>query len=156
MINTHSIRTKIAAMLALTVITLAAVIFVNSQGSATATPNTQRPVYGMPACQHEDGHGQRLCYWDARTQGNGKGWSFVAHNGGQYVTYVLSAPRSCQALAQVGSWKSYGEDGVMIFNGRELAGMMIDDARTFGWGKKGLHNACAGWLYEYGRDMIKQ
>lgn len=34
---------------------------------------------GIPPCTHEDGSGQPgPCYWNAKVQGNGDGWSFVA------------------------------------------------------------------------------
>lgn len=34
---------------------------------------------GIPPCRWEDGSGQPgPCYWNAKVQGNGDGWSFVA------------------------------------------------------------------------------
>jgi hypothetical protein len=36
------------------------------------TPN--KPI---PACEFEDGSGQRSCYWDAETMGNGRGNDYV-------------------------------------------------------------------------------
>ena len=35
------------------------------------------PSQGLPQCTHEDGSGQSACYWDADTQGNGKGTDYV-------------------------------------------------------------------------------
>lgn len=147
-------RAQFATLAVATAVALGVVVGTGQSANGAQTA-VQRPVYGMPACRYEDGHGQRLCYWDARTQGNGKGWSFVAHNGGQYVTYVISAPQSCQALANLGSWKSRGSDGVSVYNGRTLAGEMMSDARTFKWSTARLSRNCAGWLYEYGRDTLR-
>lgn len=33
---------------------------------------------GIPPCTHEDGAGQGICYWNARTQGNGDGDSYIS------------------------------------------------------------------------------
>lgn len=35
------------------------------------------PKDSIPACKYEDGSGQADCYWDAQTQGNGKGHDYV-------------------------------------------------------------------------------
>jgi hypothetical protein len=123
-----------------------------SQGRTTAVTSVRA---GIPACTYESGHTQRVCYWDARTQGNGKGWSFISHGYGQYVTYMINAPQSCQALANVGSWKSKGSDGMITWNGRELAGEMISDYRTFNQTRKSLDRACTAWIMEYTKDHWK-
>lgn len=53
--------------------TLVAVVPV---GSAHAAPAIDAPA--MQPCQHEDGSGQALCYWDASEQGNGMGTDVIA------------------------------------------------------------------------------
>lgn len=47
--------------------------------------------HGAPACQSEDGSGQRVCVWDAHTMGNGIGHSVVIRHGGtdnMTITYA--------------------------------------------------------------------
>ena len=39
----------------------------------------------LPACKFEDGSGQSVCYWDADTQGNGKGHDVINVNGKSFV-----------------------------------------------------------------------
>jgi len=149
-------RAQFATLAVATAVTLGVVVGTGQTANgAQSTAQHRSAPKGIPACQWEDGHTQRLCYWDGTKRGNHKGWSFVSHAYGRYVTYMINAPQSCQALANVGSWKSYGEDGVSVWNGRELAGMMIDDARTFKWGTKGLDRACTAWLDEFARDHLK-
>ena len=42
-------------------------------------------VYRIPSCIEEDGSGQAVCLWDARTRGNGEGTSFLKI-GHRYIT----------------------------------------------------------------------
>ncbi|WP_432112846.1 hypothetical protein [Streptomyces sp. S1] len=42
---------------------------------------------GFPACEWEDGSGssEGTCYWDADTQGNGRGHDVIHHDGRTFV-----------------------------------------------------------------------
>jgi hypothetical protein len=46
----------------------------------TATPSQGAGTHDR--CKEEDGSGQRVCIWDAGSQGNGVGHSFIAFHGG--------------------------------------------------------------------------
>lgn len=61
--------------------TLAIVGTLITGGAALTAAASTAPVSALPACAHEDSDN---CYWDAKTQGNGQGRSFVSLNG---VTY---------------------------------------------------------------------
>jgi hypothetical protein len=145
----------LGAWAGVTAATLAVVVGVQAQ-SSTATP-AHKGTKGLPACRYEDGSTQRACYWDGRTMGNRKGDSYVIMNGEQtiIVRAKIKVPASCRALANVGSWKSWGEDGPMVWNGAELSRFMIEDSVTFKWGTKGLDRACTAWLDEFARDHLK-
>lgn len=60
------------------------VAIVQQAPQADAITQTQINRYiksegGIPPCTHEDGSGQPgPCYWNAKVQGNGDGWSFIA------------------------------------------------------------------------------
>lgn len=41
----------------------------------------------LPPCSYEDGSGQTACYWDADTQGNGKGQDVAQYGGGSVSFY---------------------------------------------------------------------
>lgn len=44
---------------------------------------------GAPACEYEDGSSQKVCVWNAKEQGNGKGDSLVIINGGKRTAKVI-------------------------------------------------------------------
>lgn len=53
----------------------------------------------MRPCREEDGSGQAVCVWDARTAGNGAGHSFVAFAGGtDHARYVYVSHRVAREL----------------------------------------------------------
>lgn len=80
-------RNIIAATIAGAALTLGAATAGQVAHSAPATPAHDQ-------CRYEDGSGQRVCIWDAGTQGNGEGDSFIAIRGGTNrarYTYISHA-----------------------------------------------------------------
>lgn len=65
----------IVATLMFTVVTLSKGADSHANGTTYATPT---PASTLPSCVTEDGAGMALCWWDAQTQGNGKGTSVVS------------------------------------------------------------------------------
>lgn len=64
---------------------------------AAAVADTHAPH--MRPCREEDGSGQAVCVWDARTMGNGVGHSFVAFAGGtDHARYVYVSHRVARQL----------------------------------------------------------
>lgn len=52
---------------------------------------------GIPPCTHEDGSGQPgACYWNAKKQGNGKGYDYIAVpvKGGDKAIVFLNGPKA--------------------------------------------------------------
>jgi hypothetical protein len=146
----------LGAWAGITAVTLGTVIGVQAQTS-TATP-AHKGTKGLPACRYEDGSTQRACYWDGRTMGNRKGDSYVIMNGEQtiIVRAKITVPASCRALANVGTWRSKGEDGIMTWNGSWLAKEMISDKITFNQSTRSLDRACTAWLAEFAKDRLSQ
>jgi hypothetical protein len=150
MIN-NATRNPLVIFAAITATALGSVVALNVP-EASGSTTTARSSKGLPACQQEDGSGQRgACWWNGGR--NGKGHRYVINNGQQ--TVVINSLRSCRALANVGTWRSKGEDGVMIFNGATLARELHNSKIELGWSSKRLHRECAGWLSEYANDQLK-
>lgn len=64
--------TALALMIALFAMPTAISLARPSSPASAASANT------LPACKYEDGSGSgRVCVWDARHRGNGKGKSFI-------------------------------------------------------------------------------
>lgn len=40
------------------------------------------PAHSLPPCEYEDGSSQRICIWNAQTQGNTQGRSLLIIRGG--------------------------------------------------------------------------
>lgn len=52
-----------------------------------SSPASAAPANTLPRCAYEDGSGSgRVCVWDARHEGNGKGKSFIKV--GSRITYI--------------------------------------------------------------------
>lgn len=43
----------------------------------------------LEPCDYEDGSGQDMCHWDAKTQGNGHGLSYTIFHGGTDQEVVI-------------------------------------------------------------------
>jgi hypothetical protein len=138
MIN-NATRNPLVIFAAITATALGSVVALNVP-EASGSTTTARSSTGLPACRWNGGR-------------NGKGHRYVINNGQQ--TVVINSLRSCRALANVGTWRSKGEDGVMIFNGATLARELHNSKIELGWSSKRLHRECAGWLSEYANDQLK-
>ena len=98
--KTHNMRAALGLALAGCTLAIPVVVI---EVIATAVPTHATPAqsygHGLAACRFEDGSGQSRCVWDARTMGNGVGYSFVAFAGGtDHARYVYVSHRVARQL----------------------------------------------------------
>ena len=89
------------------------------------TPTVSTP--SLPPCLTEDGAGQALCYWDAATQGNGRGTSVVSGDCAPSVVGSEASPL-CVRVHAMPSDERTNADGSTdtIPNGADLVGECIE------------------------------
>lgn len=105
----------------------------------------------MPACTHEDGNGQALCYWDASEQGNGMGTDVVAGDCSLGTVHTVGASNACLTLWGMDVRFTYGEDGSIseTHKGSVLVADCLDieyEATISEWVRNSLNNE--GWNLE--------
>ena len=85
----------------------------------------------LPACTHEDGSGQALCYWDAQVQGNGMGTDVIAGDCSIGTVGDMVTSAWCLTLWAQPAIVTYLEDGAVseLSEGKVL----VDDCLTIEW-----------------------
>lgn len=78
--NTNRAVKAVAVIIGMMVVIFGAAL---TQASASKGPH-----HDTALCEVEDGSTQKVCFWDAERQGNGKGKSFYSFNYGEDVVYV--------------------------------------------------------------------
>lgn len=83
------VRVTLWGTLALTVAAIIIPAVLQAAGSTLRGDykNPEQGRHSIPFCSTEDGREHRVCYWDARKQGNGEGRSFISYNFGSFVVF---------------------------------------------------------------------